>query len=1706
MDSGREGRRPSGRRRWLRVAAAAQMLEVSEHTLRRWADAGVVPCRRTPSGQRRFLPGDLERFLEGGGGNGGRGNGGGGNNGACDVARNALVVSLAGDVLPRVTRAVAREQDPRAALGLIAHALVDCLTLEGSAVMARDERLDALVCAAAAGGRSSGANGRGDRQVQDGETWPLDDRPAAREMLRSGEPLRDRSRLCVPFGLGDRANGCLVLQGRGAGRLPAAGLALARDLGDLAALGVHRLQADGERDRQAGRMDSLLHAGQSMTSSLVLQDVLDAVAREVVDTFGARYCVIWEYAEDEEMLIQRAGYGAGDAFSPGDDLVLLAERPKEREILFSAEPVLETVSDPQLDRQSRESMERWGEKTCLSLPLRFGGETLGVLVICETDHERRFCEEEMALARGLANQASAVVHNARVYRDLEERNVELVGRARRERLLNELSLELGSSLERRTVLDSACRAIGALLDVSTCGIYAQRDDGAVECLAVWADGKAVDDFVGRRFPLEQWTTTRVALDSGETVVVNSLEDPRLGADERAVMRRWDQLTLLAAPMRARGRVLGTVEMTRPDADHPFSAEDVATAEACARMTALSVDNALLFERQADHARRVTSLLEAGRAITSSLDINDVLAALVRTAATSLDCPEAIIFAYDAEDDTMTMRSVFQEDPVVYDDMDKPYPLSDYPSDRVLLESDDVVVETISDPDLARDVRESMERHGEQTCLTVPLRYGATPLGMLTLIETAEERTFSEADLGFARGFAEQAAMAMHNAQLFEDVKGLHLGNLRALSSALTAKDIYTIGHTARVAAYAVLLAAELGWTPRRIQLLEEATYLHDIGKIAVADRVLLKSGALTDEEWALMKQHPTISAEIIEALLDDEYVAGVRHHHERYDGTGYPDGLAGRDIPLVARLLCLVDSYDAMSSRRVYRPALTYDECVTELRSCSGTQFDPELVDAFVRVLGDLAAQREELQVAAEEAAGRISAADHAVLRRPEDAVRAEYARILRGLRRTRRAHPEVEELFTTVPTDQMRSIIVVDSDVDDATAVPTGEVLFSDDLVLETFAGRTYDANVVLVDRWGTWIAAAAPIRDEDGAVVGAVTACRQPGHGLPAGVLKSAVSDTFAEIMRTAAARQTRAEIESMTDALTGLYNHRRFHELLTRDPLRRAGGRVRGRPALLRHRPLQAAERPVRAPRGRRRAAPGEPDPDVVDPARRRGGAVRGRRVLRPAAGRRHRRGAGGGGAGPPPRRRALRDVRRGCREHQHRCRHGLGPPRRQRAPRQRRRRDVRGQGGRPRPRGPRRHPAGGPAASRDAALASARRRERAGGHLLRDAAQPAAAERRELRRQGDRLAAHQLADLAVQLVLAVLAGERQEDGALHEDHVDVGRRHADAGAGPADSGQPGAHAADVRQQRRLHDLEAATGGVRRRLEHFKVLLQARVVRVVRRARLRQHHAGRDELRHVVHVPRGGERAGVLDQAVGQPDDLLDPEPLLEQGLVVAPAQAEITVVQQALLGGEQRPLAVGVEGAALEHERRLVAPHAPGVGDDRRHLRVPVVGREVLAPAVEAEVHQRDLPLVVAHEDGPVVADPRVVERDGEEVDGPIRGLPAGCRLVQAEQAAGLGLLRRVHDHRDRLEPGDAERHLGPLLARVVHERAEEVFAARPRQQGAPVRREARRQAEPVGARGGRLGGAGAGVVCVMGTSGRDAGRSLPLRTPAARGSS
>lgn len=181
----------------------------------------------------------------------------------------------------------------------------------------------------------------------------------------------------------------------------------------------------------------------------------------------------------------------------------------------------------------------------------------------------------------------------------------------------------------------------------------------------------------------------------------------------------------------------------------------------------------------------------------------------------------------------------------------------------------------------------------------------------------------------------------------------------ALASAVEAKDEYTAGHAARVTAYALTIADELGSIdPVRFRL---AGDLHDVGKIGVPDSVLNKPGKLTDDEFDLIRKHPSTGAHILEPLIDDPLVLGVvRWHHERWDGRGYPDKLAGTDIPLPARVLAVADTLDAMTSHRAYRSGLPWETAVAEIRRCAGMQFDPDVVAAFEKVLPTLEIQYKD--------------------------------------------------------------------------------------------------------------------------------------------------------------------------------------------------------------------------------------------------------------------------------------------------------------------------------------------------------------------------------------------------------------------------------------------------------------------------------------------------------------------------------------------------------------------------------------------------------------------------------------------------------------------------------------------------------------------------------------------------------------------------
>ena len=235
-------------------------------------------------------------------------------------------------------------------------------------------------------------------------------------------------------------------------------------------------------------------------------------------------------------------------------------------------------------------------------------------------------------------------------------------------------------------------------------------------------------------------------------------------------------------------------------------------------------------------------------------------------------------------------------------------------------------------------------------LAVPLQRQDQVLGCLFALDKPTGE-FDSVDGKLLNSIANQSAIYLENSMLFEHVHSLMMGFVHSLTSAVDAKDPYTCGHSERVALFSKLLASQIKLPEKEIERIYMSGILHDVGKIGVPESVLHKTGKLTNEEFDQMKKHPQIGARILADIKQvEDLIPGVLYHHERYDGKGYPARLSGEKIPLPGRIICVADCFDAMTSNRTYRRALPLEVAMIEVRRCAGTQFDPALAEAFLRI------------------------------------------------------------------------------------------------------------------------------------------------------------------------------------------------------------------------------------------------------------------------------------------------------------------------------------------------------------------------------------------------------------------------------------------------------------------------------------------------------------------------------------------------------------------------------------------------------------------------------------------------------------------------------------------------------------------------------------------------------------------------------------
>ena len=228
------------------------------------------------------------------------------------------------------------------------------------------------------------------------------------------------------------------------------------------------------------------------------------------------------------------------------------------------------------------------------------------------------------------------------------------------------------------------------------------------------------------------------------------------------------------------------------------------------------------------------------------------------------------------------------------------------------------------------------------------------IAMVAAGEKVSGHEHTSADLEMLRALAESAGIAIENARLFRDLQEAYVSTVRLLVSRIEEKDPYTHGHTERVAAYAVGIAREMGLTPEEIQTIQFGAFLHDIGKVHTQDEILHKPGALTEEEWKMVKAHPVRGAEMVRGVkFLEKSIDMIRHHHERVDGKGYPDGLTGDQISLHAKIVNLADAFDAMTTDRPYRAGMTAEQAMEQMSTKAGSQFAAEVVQVFVPALSE---------------------------------------------------------------------------------------------------------------------------------------------------------------------------------------------------------------------------------------------------------------------------------------------------------------------------------------------------------------------------------------------------------------------------------------------------------------------------------------------------------------------------------------------------------------------------------------------------------------------------------------------------------------------------------------------------------------------------------------------------------------------------------
>ena len=478
-----------------------------------------------------------------------------------------------------------------------------------------------------------------------------------------------------------------------------------------------------------------------------------------------------------------------------------------------------------------------------------------------------------------------------------------------------------------------------LIDYHNCRVFLRDEDDLVPVafrgdLIADAPGDPVELLPTR---VGRGITGRVA-ETGEALLVGDAAGHELG--EQIAGTAEIEESLLAVPLRFGTHVTGVIVISKLGLDQ-FDADDLRLLEVMAGHASVALENARLYEAQRREAESATALLALSRDLAEASGSTEVAERVAAGASGILASPNTSVWLQSPDDGALERLALYPPE----DDDTEAMRIPAVYLDPWLSRSEPYTVEASDYSAFAR-VPEGTDGHFAIAPFTVEGRWGVVAAAIVGRSQH-DDRALEQ--LG---SIARHARLALQTAASYESLERTFLSTVEALANALEANDEYTSSHARWITDLALRVGGELGFEPRELKRLELGALFHDIGKIGIPARILAKAGALTAEERALVETHPVLGERILSPIEQlGEVRLIVRCAHEHYDGTGYPDRLVGEQIPLESRIVLACDAFHAMTTDRPYRKSLGEEEAKRRLVEASGTQFDPQVVDALLRVL-----------------------------------------------------------------------------------------------------------------------------------------------------------------------------------------------------------------------------------------------------------------------------------------------------------------------------------------------------------------------------------------------------------------------------------------------------------------------------------------------------------------------------------------------------------------------------------------------------------------------------------------------------------------------------------------------------------------------------------------------------------------------------------